>query len=318
MFLKPLSILLNVIYTPLLLNFLGNKKYGLWATVLSIIIWVNYFDVGIGNGLRNVLSKDLANKNYVEAKKSISTAYIILSAISSCLFIILMLIGYIANWNEILSTDVSMRVPIIISFSFICLNFVLSLSNTVFYSLQRPEVVSLRGCISQLINILGIIIISKFISEDLISISILFGMSSTIVYLINYIFLFKKYDYLRPSFKFFDKTKIKEICNIGIKFFIIQLMCLIIFTTDNVIITHFMGAEELTPFDIANKVFQGLFSIFAAFLVPYWSKTTEIIEKKDIKWLKKSVKNVIKVGLFFFIIYMFFIHFSCIEEYFVL
>ena len=177
MFLKPLSILLNVIYTPLLLNFLGNKKYGLWATVLSIIIWVNYFDVGIGNGLRNVLSKDLANKNYVEAKKSISTAYIILSAISSCLFIILMLIGYIANWNEILSTDVSMRVPIIISFSFICLNLVLSLSNTVFYSLQRPEVVSLRGCISQLINILGIIIISKFISEDLISISILFVYS---------------------------------------------------------------------------------------------------------------------------------------------
>ena len=60
MMLKPVSMILSLMYTPILLNYLGNEKYGLWATLLSVINWVNYFDVGIGNGLRNLLAKELS------------------------------------------------------------------------------------------------------------------------------------------------------------------------------------------------------------------------------------------------------------------
>ena len=37
MLLKPIGYVLNLAYTPLLLSYLGDEKYGLWATILSII-----------------------------------------------------------------------------------------------------------------------------------------------------------------------------------------------------------------------------------------------------------------------------------------
>ncbi len=48
--------------------------------------------------------------------------------------------------------------------------------------------------------------------------------------------------YLLPSFSKFDKSKISDICNVGMKFFIIQIMGLLLFTVDNLLITHFFGA----------------------------------------------------------------------------
>ena len=62
---KPISAIVSLVYTPMLLSYLGDEKYGLWATVLSIITWINFFDVGIGNGLRNLLAKILAEDDPV-------------------------------------------------------------------------------------------------------------------------------------------------------------------------------------------------------------------------------------------------------------
>ena len=55
-FIKPISMVLSLLYTPALLAYLGDEKYGVWATILSVISWVNYCDIGIGNGLRNILT----------------------------------------------------------------------------------------------------------------------------------------------------------------------------------------------------------------------------------------------------------------------
>ena len=80
--LKPVGMVLSLIYTPMLLHYLGSEKYGLWATILSVISWINYFDVGIGNGLRNTVTANIEAGEYAEAKKNVSTAYVILSGVS--------------------------------------------------------------------------------------------------------------------------------------------------------------------------------------------------------------------------------------------
>ena len=34
--LKPIGMIISFLYTPLLLNYLGDEKYGVWVTVLSM------------------------------------------------------------------------------------------------------------------------------------------------------------------------------------------------------------------------------------------------------------------------------------------
>lgn len=304
MLLKPISAVLSLVYTPMLLSYLGDEKYGLWATILSIITWINFFDVGIGNGLRNLLAKILTEKDQQEAKKAVSTAYVMLTTIATILLILLIGISIIVNWNIIFSTTIPMRNVMLITFTFICVNFVLALSNTLLYALHLAERVSIRNCLVQVANIIGLFVISKFTSESLVAMAILFGATSTVLYLYNSVQVFKHNPCLVPSFSMFDKSKISDICNVGLKFFVIQIMGLLLFTVDNMLITYYFGAAAATPFNIANKVFNTIYSVFAAFIVPYWSKTVVAIAEKNINWVKSSIKKVAIVGGVFICCYI--------------
>ena len=62
------SILIAFLLVPLSISYLGNEKYGLWLTIYSFIGWFNFFDFGIGHGLRNKLTEAWATKNINLAK----------------------------------------------------------------------------------------------------------------------------------------------------------------------------------------------------------------------------------------------------------
>lgn len=301
--LKPVGMILGVIYTPLLLQYLGNEKYGLWSTVLTVISWFNYCDVGVGHGLRNLLTKELTNRKYEEVKKSVSTAYVILTLIASVLLVVSIICVYLLNWKAIFNSNINMRVPIGISFVFMCINFILALSNTLLYALQLSERVALINCLVQVINIIGLIILQYISSGNLVLISILFGLSTMIVYLWNTLQIFKRNVILKPKINLFEKRKIREICNIGIKFFVIQIDCIALYTVDNILITRLFGAEAVTPFNITYHVFNSYYAFLSALLVPYWSKTTEALIRRDYKWIKISIKRLKYICVLFCIGY---------------
>lgn len=289
---KPISLVLTLAYIPILLNYLGNEKYGLWTTILSVISWINYFDAGIGQGLRNVLTRDLAAQNLKHAQRAVSTAYIVISVIAAGIFAGLLLLTFTLNWNRVFSTAVNLRATLLITFGFICLNFVLSLANTLLYALQSAEGVSVRGCFVQMINIAGLLVLGTFSAGSLIGMAVLFGASSLVVNLAAAVHIIKKHPYLRPRNRMFSKGCVSEICNTGMRFFVIQLMGLLMFTVDDVIITHFWGAEAVTPFSLVNRVFSTGYSVFAAFLVPYWSGTTAAAARGDGPWIRRSLKKI--------------------------
>ena len=297
--LRPVGLVISLIYTPLLLSYLGDEKYGLWATLLSIINWVNYFDVGIGNGLRNLLSKEISDNKESDVQKSVSTAYVILSGISALLLIVLLLSVVVINWNGVLSTKIDMRAPLAISFALIVVNFVLSLINTLLYAMQKSERVAVCNCITQLVNLVGLIVLRLTTNSSLVAISILFGASSMIIHVINSLNIFKKHSFLRPKIKCFSKEKISGICSVGIKFFVIQIMGIFLFTVDNLLISHYFGPAAVTPFSITNKVFNTAYSVFAAFMVPFWSRSSVAFKNCDLQWIKSSVrKTCYMCGLF--------------------
>lgn len=56
---KGVSILVSLVLVPLTLSYLTPFDYGVWLTLNSILVWLDFFDVGLGNGLRNKLSNVL-------------------------------------------------------------------------------------------------------------------------------------------------------------------------------------------------------------------------------------------------------------------
>lgn len=50
---------------------------GIWYTIISILNWVMYFDLGLGNGLRNILPKAFLENDKKKISESISTVMLL-------------------------------------------------------------------------------------------------------------------------------------------------------------------------------------------------------------------------------------------------
>ena len=81
-FLKGISVVISFLFVPLAIKFLGTEKYGIWLTVSSVIAWINIFDFGLGNGLRNKLVEAITLKKNHLAKTYVSTSYVMVFLLS--------------------------------------------------------------------------------------------------------------------------------------------------------------------------------------------------------------------------------------------
>jgi len=98
-----------------------------------------------------------------------------------------------------------------------------------------------------------------------------------------------------PSITRIRRSMVVEVCGVGIKFFIIQIAGLLLFSTSNIIISKLYGAERVTPFSIMNASFGVISSLFYAFITPLWSRYTVEFSEGNYSWIKKSISKLMIV-----------------------
>ncbi|MBL4668458.1 MAG: polysaccharide biosynthesis protein, partial [Flavobacteriales bacterium] len=143
--LKGTSILISLILVPLTIDYLNPTKYGIWITLTSVIAWFSFFDIGLGNGLRNKFATAKAEGKEELARTYISTTYAIISIISVALFVLFLGVNQFLDWGKILNTTndiVELEKLVFIVFSVFCLQFIIKLINVVFVADQRPAISS--------------------------------------------------------------------------------------------------------------------------------------------------------------------------------
>ena len=94
---------------PLTLHYLNPTKYGIWITLFSIISWFTFFDIGLGNGLRNKFAEAIAKGEKEKAQIYVSTTYGILSIIVLILFIVFFIANYFVDWTVILNAPAELK-----------------------------------------------------------------------------------------------------------------------------------------------------------------------------------------------------------------
>lgn len=291
--LRPVSVVISLIYTPMLLGYLGDEQYGLWATLLSVMNWFTIFDFGISGGFRNILSVELVRKDIQSIRAVTSTAYVLICTIVSALFCIMIVSANFIDWFIVFNTSIEMQLAVIFVFVFICCNFIFGLSNSIFYAKQQAEVVPLISVCVQIMNCFAILILSnamKYPENRIPYVAFAYMLSTVLVNVAILTYLWKKNSYFIPSFRLFDSKYIKSIFSYGIKLFFIQISGIILFTTDNMIITQLFSANSVTVYSITRNVFNVLTSVFFAILSPTWSRYTVENAAHNYKWIRKCLR----------------------------
>ncbi|MFC2760451.1 lipopolysaccharide biosynthesis protein [Hallella multisaccharivorax] len=296
---KATGMLTSFLIVPVTLHYLDNEIYGIWMTITSILMWFSFFDVGLGNGMRNYMTQAISANNYNTARAYLSTTLCVLTLIA--IGIGLLCIPFLfLNFNKIFNTyalpNEILRNALIIAVLFTLANFVAKNIGFVFIALQKYGLNDVLTTAGSVLGLITVFILTKTTKSNLLYVVTAFTLSPVVVYIIAAIPIFHKYKQLRPSWRYYDKQLLKNIVSKGLGFFAIQITsCLVIFGGSNVIISHFCGPASVTVYNIAYKLFNLLAIAYTVIISPMWNAYTDAQVRGDYTWIRATFYKALKL-----------------------
>lgn len=298
------SILGNFLLVPLTISYLDTTNYGIWLLITSFVGWFTFFDIGLGHGLRNKFTEAKASDDTQLIRSYVSSAYFSMGFISLGLIALFLVVNPFVNWSSIFNTaesiDRDLSVLMLIVFVCFCTQLVLKLITSIYTADLQPSKQDLINFLTQMLSVALIFVITQTSESSLMLFGIVFSLIPVSILLVFSLLSFStKYQEYRPSLKYFDKKHVSEVFGLGIKFFVIQVSGVVIYSTDNLIITQLFSPEEVVPYNIAFKYFSIITIGFSVIVTPYWSAITQAYTKGEFEWIEKSMKGLSKIVLLF-------------------
>ena len=297
---KIIDSLVFLLLVPATLGYLNAYEYGIWLAINSVIGWVNSFDIGLGNGLRNQLAEALAQNDYKRGRSLITTTMLILTLIMAGLIILVSIAFPFIDCYSMFGTN-SFQVPnlnavIFVSFIIFCVNFILKIIGNVYLALQLPSINYAMSTGGHLLSLIFIVILTHTTNGSLMFVAIAYSIAPTLVYLVAFPVTFLgKYKNLKPRISLFHKEYVNNLMSVGVQFFVLQIASIILFAMTNLIISHHFGPEKVTEYNIAFRLFYLVVNLTMLFLSPMWSAATDAYTRGDIDWIKNSSRKVRKI-----------------------
>ena len=282
-----LTVLLTV---PLTLQCLGIYENGIWLTISSILVWIDMLDIGLGNGLRNQLTIDLAHNDMQRARQTVSSTFAMLAfIIVVTLAVLLCIIGF-ADDYQMLNVDPAqvshLPVMLALAVTLVCITFVFKVVGNVYMSHQLPAISNLLVATGQTLALLATFILYMAGQATLLSVLLVNTASPLLVYLVGFIYTFWfKYPELRPHFHAVNLSVAKQLMSLSFQFFAIQIASVVLFFSGNLIITHLYTPELVNPYQITYRYFSLVLILFTVICVPFWNATADAYSKGDMSWI---------------------------------
>ena len=295
-FIKGFSILISLIMLPLTLSYVNAAQYGIWLTLSSIVAWFSFFDIGLTQGLRNKFAEAKARNDDSLARVYVSTTYAILGITFFFLWVIFMVVNRWLDWSAILKVPFEMQGEVtilaLIVFTYFCMQFVFRIIATILIADQRPALSSLLDLLGQLLCLSIIFILVKTTEGSLIKLGLALCISPLVILIGANLFFYKgRYERFKPRFTDIKFAYGRDLLNLGVIFFVIQVAAIIQFQTANIIIARSFGTADVTSYNVVYRYFGVLNMLTVIFVTPFWSASTEAFLKKDIEWIKNGIKK---------------------------
>lgn len=291
---KAVSMAASFCAIPLMIDYLGQEQFGVWSTLLTIMSWIVFFDLGIGNGLRNKVAEALAKNDSVEAAHYISSGYSLIGVIAMIVWAIVTGASFFVPWQIVFNSQAipeeTLRITVQISAFFILLNFWIGLISALLGAVQKSSWIALGPLVSNVLTLTLIFVLTKLTDASVSNLAVVYGISMIAANLILSIRFYQQNPGLVPYF-FWDKYHVRPLLSVGVQFFIIQLAVLVIFATDKILIAQVFGPQYVTEYEVVFKLFSIISFAHTLISAPLWSAYTDAFHRNDIAWIRAMLRK---------------------------
>jgi len=308
---KGWSAIIVFLTVPVTLRCLGEYNNGVWLTISSVMLWIDNFDIGLGNGLRNKLAIYLARGEEQRARSLISSTFAMLVLIIIPVMLLLFVLIITTDTYHLLNVELKMvndldRILMVTVF-FVCTTFIFKLIGNIYMGLQLPAVSNMLIATGQTLMFIGTFIVYKSGSHSLLHIAMVNTLSPLLVYLLAYPYtFFFRFHRLRPAISLVNLREAREVISMGVQFFVLQISGVVLFMTSNILISKLFTPSMVTPYQIAYRYFSIMLVAFTVICMPFWNATTDAYERGDLQWIHRATRKLrlMTVGIFVSMIVM--------------
>lgn len=298
---RGLGFLTGIISLPLTVRYLGSERYGVWITISTALTFLSFTDFGLTNSMTNALGRAYGEEDRHAARRYVSSAFFVLCAIA-----VFVLIGggtsvaHLAGFLFPRAQSGPLRAEIVdslmLALTIFALNFPLLTVSRILAAHQESAIANLWAMAGNVANLVAILVVIWFhgglwwLVLGCSGLGLLINAASAI-----WLFEFHK-PWLRPSPWAVDQKILRELLSAGWRFFVIGTAWMITSQTDNLVIAHFLGAKQVTPYNVTFRLF-AIATMMQTLVYPsLWPAYTEAFAQKDFEWIRRIFRSSFKLS----------------------
>jgi O-antigen/teichoic acid export membrane protein len=291
----------NLLVIPMVLNYLGPERFGIWATITSFVMLLSFADLGIGNGLMTAVSQASGRVNDTEMRRLATAGLVMTALVGSVLLLITAVLYPVVPWAKLLNvtgrsaSDVGPAIGVL--GILLGISMPASVAARIEQGLQRGFVASILQIAGAALSV-ALVFFAIWLDAGLpvlVAVSVGAPVFAAIVNSMKF-FGWSRPD-LRPSRTSLSGSTIQSLMRIGLLFFALQLALAIGSTSDNFLLSYILGPQAVTDYSIPARLY-GLIGIAIGFATnPLWPAYGEAIARGDQAWARRTLHRTMKFAV---------------------
>jgi len=99
---------------------------------------------------------------------------------------------------------------------------------------------------------------------------------------------------VRPRFSLLDLSIARELLGSGSGFFVIQIAAAVVFSSDNLVVSHDLGTAQVTPYSVTWRLV-GFTAILPSLVFPaLWPAYAEAYASGDDAWMRRTFRLTLR------------------------
>jgi O-antigen/teichoic acid export membrane protein len=296
----------SLLTLPLAVPYLGAERFGVWATITTTAVWINLLDLGVAGTLTNHISRAYALDDRQAARRYFTNALLLTAFVSGVAALAFLGLLRWVNWASLFHVSsrispVEIRHTVGVAGMLMLLGLPCNLGIKLlagYQELPRANYAAMAGAAASLAGLaLGVAAHA--------SMPVLYLMSLGCLTLTNLVLLLGvlgQKPWLLPRLSAFDLRCVRQLLDSGSSFFLIQVAAVVVFSSDNLIVSHYLGAAEVTPYSVTWR-FAGCAALLQSLLFPVlWPAYAEAYARHDHRWIRRtfsaSLKGIVALNVF--------------------
>jgi O-antigen/teichoic acid export membrane protein len=293
---KGAALLVNLISLPIVVRYLGPVQFGIYASISTTLSLLLVLDLGIANALTNLISEAYAREDKHMARASFATAFWMMTTIATVLGFIGWVTWQFVSWDSIFHVD-SLEGEIVaraagVAYAVFLVGMPTGLVTKLLAGYQELRTANLFAGAGSIASLAGVILVTRLHG----GLAPLVGASVGPLVAANAVCLLWVWRFHRPWLTPWPSSISREagrrLLQTGSEFFLIQIAGLVVFNSDNLIIAHYAGPAEVTPYNVTWRLV-GYASVLQTLMMPaLWPAYAEAFVRGDYFWVRATFRRV--------------------------